>query len=52
MMPLQLTSTAFNNGDMIPRKYSCDGEDISPPLQFKYISREKDKHEPLNTLQS
>jgi len=33
-MPLQLTSTAFNNGDMIPRKYSCDGEDISPPLQW------------------
>ncbi len=34
MMPLQLTSTAFNNQDMIPRKYTCDGDDISPPLQW------------------
>jgi len=33
-MPFELTSTAFAPGEPIPRKYSCDGEDISPPLQW------------------
>ena len=33
-MPFELTSTAFANGDPIPVKYSCDGEDISPPLAW------------------
>ena len=33
-MPLVLTSTAFSPGERIPRKYTCDGEDISPPLQW------------------
>jgi len=28
----QLTSSAFASGEMIPPEYSCDGEDISPPL--------------------
>lgn len=32
-MPFELTS-AFANGGPIPRKYTCDGEDISPPLQW------------------
>jgi len=27
-------SSAFVNGGPIPRKYTCDGEDISPPLQW------------------
>jgi len=27
-----LKSTAFDNGGRIPRKYTCDGKDISPPL--------------------
>jgi hypothetical protein len=31
-MTLSLTSTAFKEGDKIPVKYTCDGEDISPPL--------------------
>jgi len=31
-MPFELTSTAFAHGESIPRKYTCDGEDISPPL--------------------
>jgi len=30
----QLTSTAFGNGERIPVKYTGDGEDISPPLQW------------------
>ena len=29
-----LTSTAFKEGESIPRKYTCDGEDISPPLKW------------------
>lgn len=33
-MTLELTSTAFAHGEAIPRKYSCDGEDISPPLAW------------------
>ena len=34
-MAFELTSTAFANGDPIPMKYSCDDQDISPPLQWK-----------------
>ena len=33
-MPFELTSTAFTPGEPIPRKYTCDGEDISPPLRW------------------
>jgi Raf kinase inhibitor-like YbhB/YbcL family protein len=29
---LQITSTAFQNNGHIPRQYTCDGEDINPPL--------------------
>ena len=29
-----LLSTAFKNGEEIPRKYTCDGEDLSPPLKW------------------
>ncbi len=29
-----LTSSAFREGAAIPRKYSCDGENISPPLKW------------------
>jgi len=34
MMELTVTSTAFSEGGMIPSRYSCDGEDISPPLRW------------------
>ena len=33
-MPFVLTSTAFRQGESIPERYSCDGEDISPALQW------------------
>jgi len=33
-MALELTSAVFGHGEAIPRKYTCDGEDISPPLQW------------------
>ena len=29
-----LSSTAFKDNEYIPRKYTCDGEDISPPLSW------------------
>jgi hypothetical protein len=31
---MQLRSTAFAEGGAIPRRYTCDGEDISPPLSW------------------
>ncbi len=34
-LTFQLTSPAFAPGGPIPRKYTCDGEDISPPLQWR-----------------
>ena len=32
---MQITSPAFAEGSMIPVKYTCDGQDISPPLAWK-----------------
>ena len=29
-----LTSTAFSDGDAIPRRFSCDGDDASPDLTW------------------
>jgi Raf kinase inhibitor-like YbhB/YbcL family protein len=31
---LQLTSTAFKAGDRVPAQYTCEGKNISPPLQW------------------
>lgn len=31
---MQLTSSAFPNDGLIPSKYTCDGEDINPPLHI------------------
>jgi hypothetical protein len=31
-MSLTVSSTAFNEGRKIPTKYTCDGQDVSPPL--------------------
>ncbi|WP_442753311.1 YbhB/YbcL family Raf kinase inhibitor-like protein [Methylocystis sp. JAN1] len=31
---MRLTSEAFSDGDVIPREYTCDGEDRSPPLKW------------------
>ena len=33
-MSISLTSNAFIEGAMIPQRYSCDGEDISPHLAW------------------
>ena len=34
-MEFRLTSPAFHDGYPIPRLYTCEGEDISPPLNFE-----------------
>ena len=35
-----LTSTAFSEGGTIPQKYTCDGQDISPPLKWSGAPKE------------
>ncbi len=36
-MALKVSSSAFEEGDMIPIKYTCDGEDVSPPLAWEGV---------------
>jgi Raf kinase inhibitor-like YbhB/YbcL family protein len=31
---MQVSSPAFTNGGTIPKRYSCDGDEISPPLRW------------------
>ena len=31
---MRLSSSAFRDGDTIPRRYTCDGENLSPPLEW------------------
>src|SRR5437899_13011874 len=31
---LTVTSQAFSNGGTVPRRFTCDGEDVSPPLNI------------------
>jgi Raf kinase inhibitor-like YbhB/YbcL family protein len=33
-MAFELTSTAFAQEEPVPAKYSCDGDNVSPPLQW------------------
>jgi Raf kinase inhibitor-like YbhB/YbcL family protein len=34
---LIVKSSAFEEGKYIPSKYTCDGEDINPPLSFEQV---------------
>ncbi len=34
ILPLEITSPAFKDGGTIPQQYTCEGEDISPPLSW------------------
>lgn len=36
-MEIQIKSRAFEGGGMIPEKYTCDGIDVSPPLEWTSI---------------
>jgi Raf kinase inhibitor-like YbhB/YbcL family protein len=35
-MAFELTSAAFEAGETIPVKHTCDGADVSPPLAWKH----------------
>jgi Raf kinase inhibitor-like YbhB/YbcL family protein len=34
---MKLTSSVFTEGAMIPVKYTCDGQDVSPPLAWSEV---------------
>ena len=34
---MELMSPAFPDSTAIPRKYSCDGDDVSPPLEWEGV---------------
>src|ERR1043165_1401831 len=36
---LKLTSTAFKEGQPIPRGYTCDGANVSPPLEWTGVPK-------------
>jgi Raf kinase inhibitor-like YbhB/YbcL family protein len=36
-MTISVSSSAFEEGGMIPSKYTCDGKDISPPLKWEGV---------------
>lgn len=37
---LNVTSKAFADGDFIPKKYTCDGINVSPPFEISFIPNE------------
>lgn len=37
---VKISSTAFENEGFIPSEFTCDGQDISPPLRFSDIPKE------------
>ncbi|MCU0592519.1 MAG: YbhB/YbcL family Raf kinase inhibitor-like protein [Desulfobacterales bacterium] len=39
-MAVTLTSSAFTEGALIPKKYTCDAEDISPDLKWSGVPHE------------
>jgi Raf kinase inhibitor-like YbhB/YbcL family protein len=36
-MTMKLTSPAFGHQTLIPRRYTCEGDDISPPLEWSGV---------------
>jgi len=39
-MAIQIQSSAFSEGGAIPKQYTCDGKDISPPLSWAGVPDE------------
>src|SRR3989344_3055678 len=37
---MKITSSAFTHNSSIPKKYTCDGENINPPLEISDIPKE------------
>ncbi len=40
MKDLSVKSPAFESGKLIPKKYTCDGQDINPPLTIEAAPKE------------
>lgn len=38
-MAFQVSSSAFSESQSIPQKYTCDGQNVSPPLQWEGAPR-------------
>src|SRR5207253_10889879 len=36
---IKLTSTAFKDGEPIPRQYTCDGVNVSPSLEWSGVAK-------------
>jgi Raf kinase inhibitor-like YbhB/YbcL family protein len=34
---MDITSPAFRNGERVPQQYTCEGPNVSPPLEFSNI---------------
>lgn len=34
---MQISSSAFSNQGQIPTRYTCEGQDVSPPLSFRDV---------------
>lgn len=34
---MRIESTAFSEGSLIPRRHTCDGKDVSPPLSWSGV---------------
>jgi Raf kinase inhibitor-like YbhB/YbcL family protein len=39
-MSIEVTSSAFDDGGFIPARYTCDAEDVSPPLEWTGVPEE------------
>lgn len=37
---MKITSPAFEHNQEVPSKYTCDGENVNPPLQFSDVPSE------------
>ena len=35
-MTFELTCSIFKEGELIPKKHTCEGEDVSPPLRWNH----------------
>jgi Raf kinase inhibitor-like YbhB/YbcL family protein len=40
MPEMELTSPAFDDGEPIPEKHSCDGEGVSPSLAWSFLPKQ------------
>jgi len=37
---MEIKSSAFKNNSLVPQKYTCDGENVNPPLLISGVSKE------------